>query len=80
MKHYVVILDWASDDERGVDILGVGDIYDEAKEIFDENIASEKQHAEDNGYDIQTDTEAEFDAGIMGSWNSDHTTLYIQEV
>ena len=80
MKHYVVVRDWASDYEGGVDILGVGDTYDEAKEIFNQHIEEEKQYADDNGYDIDTDTESEFDAGIMGSWFTDHITLYIQEV
>ena len=80
MKHYVIILDWAANDECGVEILGVGDTYDEAKEIFNQHLAEEKQFAENNGYDIETDTENEFDAGVMGSWNTDHTTLYIKEV
>ena len=80
MKHYVVILDWAANDERGVDILGVGDTYEEAKEIFDKHVVNEKQYASDNGYDIETDSESEFDAGQMGFWDEEHTTLYIQEV
>lgn len=80
MKHYVVILDWAANDAEGVNILGVTHTFDDAKEIFNQHIEEEKQLAEDYGYDIETDDEAEFDAGIMGSWYTDHTTLYIKEV
>lgn len=80
MKHYVVALDWAANDERGVEILGVGDTYEEAKEIFNKHIVEERQNAEDEGYEIVTDTESEFDAGVMGYWNEDHATLYIKEV
>lgn len=80
MKHYVIILDWANDDERGVDIIGVGDTYDEAKEIFSKRVDEERQFAEDNGFDVQIDMEREFEAGIMGYWNDNHTALYIKEV
>ena len=80
MKYYVVILDWAHDDERGVEILGVGDTYDEAKEIFANRIDEEKQFAEEHEYGIHVDMEREFEAGILGYWNEEHTVLYIKEV
>ena len=80
MKHYVVVRDWATNDAQGVDILGVGDTYNEAQKIFNQKVEEEKKYAANYDYDVETDTESEFDAGIMGSWNTDHTTLYIQEV
>ena len=80
MKHYVVILNWARDYEGATDVLGVTHTLQEAQAIFNEQLVQERQFAEQNGYDIDTDTDTMFDAGEMGYWCRDHITLYIQEV
>lgn len=80
MKHYVVVLDWATDEGESVQILGVAHTIEEAKEIFNQHLAEQKEFAEENGYDIDIDTETRFDSGVMGYWRIEHTTLYIQEV
>lgn len=82
MKHYVVLCDWSVDRscESGVDIKAVAHTLEEAKEIFAEEVANEKQYAEENGWDVLTDTDTEFDAGHFGYFNAEHTHLYIEEV
>lgn len=78
--HYVIVHDWAVEEEEGVSILGVVHTYNEARRIFDRKRRDELQYAEENGYDIDTDKDDKFDAGVMGEWRMEHTTLYIQGV
>lgn len=80
MKHYVVILDWATEDDSDVQILGVAHTLDDAKEIFNKRISEEIQFAEDNGYIIGTNDETEFEAFEDGYYAAEHTLLYIEEV
>ncbi len=79
-SHYVIVLDWATEDDAAVDIVGVFHTLDDAKEKFEKYVVEEKQLARDNGYDIETDNGQIFDAGIMGYWRNNHITLYIQGV
>ena len=81
MKHYVILCDWAVDNmcESGIDIIAVTHTLEEAKEIFAKNVVEEKRYAEENGWEILTDTDTEFDAGHFGYWAAEHTRLYIQE-
>lgn len=79
-SHYVVVLDWATEDDGDVQILGVAHTLDDAKRIFNEQITEEKMIAADNGYTIDEDTGHVFCAGIMGNWRNNHITLYIQGV
>lgn len=79
-KHYVVVLEWSTEDEEGVQILGVEHTFDEAKKIFDEYLVKEREFVEEHGYEIDEDTSCVFCAGIMGYWKDNHTTLYIQGV
>ena len=79
-SHYVIVLDWATDYESAVDILGVCHTYEEAKEIFDKQLVEEKKLVEEYGYEVETENESVFDAGEMGYWCRDHITLYIQGV
>lgn len=82
MTHYVILLDWATDSssECGIDVVAVTHTLDEAKSIFSERVSDEKQHAFDNGYEIYTDTETEFDAGEDGFYAAEHAHLYIVTV
>lgn len=80
MKHYVVILDWATESDCGVYILGVAHTIDEAKEIFNQHIAQERDIAEQHGYTVESDSDTLFEAGQMGYWNYEHSVLYIEEV
>lgn len=79
-SHYVVVLDWATEDDEAVAILGVTHTYEEAKEIFDKQLAEEKQYAEECKYEVNQEDASTFDAGRMGYWRMEHTTLYIQGV
>ena len=80
MKHYVVVLDWAVEDDEAVTILGVTHTLEEAKKIFDENLPEQKGYTEEYGYEVYTDTDVMYEAGMSGEWRMEHTALYIQEV
>jgi hypothetical protein len=80
MKHYVVMLDWATQDAEAVAIIGVVHTYEDAKKLFDEELVEEKGIAESKGYTVEVDEEDRFEAGIMGYWATEHSELYIQEV
>lgn len=47
MKHYVIVNDWANEYESGTNVLGVVHSLEEAKKIFNESLADEKQYAEE---------------------------------
>jgi hypothetical protein len=79
-EHYVIINDWATEYENGASILGVVHSLEEAKRIFNEYAAEEKQYAEEHGFEIYEDDEADFDAGEEGFYVSNHTRVYIQGV
>jgi hypothetical protein len=80
MTHYVVVLDWAVEDDEAVTILGVTHTLEEAKKIFDENLSEQKGYTEEYGYEVYTDTDVMYEAGMSGEWRMEHTALYIQEV
>lgn len=79
-SHYVVVLDWATEEDEGVQIFGVSHTLDDAEKIFNEQVVEERKFAEENGYSIEDDIKHVFSAGIMGYWRDNHTTLYIQGV
>lgn len=78
--HYVVVLDWASNDAEDVAILGVAHTLDDARAIFAEHISEERELAENNGWNIETDTNDVFEAYEDGYYAASHTRLYIQGV
>ena len=80
MKHYVIVNDWANEYESGTNVLGVTHSLEEAKEIFNESLADEKQYAKEHGFTIYDDCETVFDAGEEGHYVSNHTYLYIQMI
>ena len=81
MSHYVIVFDYMLDGMEGnVIILGVAHTLDKAKEIFNENVESEKEYAAENNYEIYNDTDTDFDAGENGRWCENHTHLWIQGV
>lgn len=80
MKHYAVILDWASDGEGDASVKAVTHTIEEAKVLFAEFVGDEKVIATDNNYEVETDTDYEFYAFEMGYKVTEHTRLYIQEV
>lgn len=83
MKHYVILCDWAVDNGEmasGVDITAVTHTLEEAKAIFAEKSADEKEYAYEHGWTIYTDTDEEFDAGEDGYYDAEHAHFYIQEV
>jgi hypothetical protein len=79
-KHYVIINDWSSQYENGVSILGVAHSLEEAKEIFNQYVAEEKQYAEEHEFEIYNNDDEDFDAGEDGYYVSNHTRVYIQGV
>ena len=80
MKHYVIVNDWANEYESGTNILGVVHSLEEAKKIFNESLADEKQYAKEHGFTIYDDCETAFDAGEEGYYVNNHTNLYIQMI
>lgn len=83
MKHFVVMCDWAISSsfiDCGVDVTGVAHSLEEAKEIFAKAVVDEKKYAEDNGWTIYEDSDAEFDAGEEGNYTEEHAHFFIQEV
>ncbi len=80
MIHYVVVLDWTSEGDNGCNVLGVAHSLDDAKAIFSDAVGDEKNMAEEYGWEIYEDCDAEFDAGEGGYYNNNHTRLFIQEV
>ena len=78
--HYVVVLDWAVEDEEAVAILGVTHTLEEAKKIFNENLPEQKGYTEQYGYEVYEDTDVMYEAGLSGEWRTEHTSLYIQGV
>ena len=81
MNHYVVIFDFVLDSMEGsTDVLGVAHTFEEAKEIFDKNVKSEREYAREHGWIIYEDNETCFDAGLSGRWCESHTRLWIQKV
>lgn len=79
-NHYVIVLDWAIEDDEAVEILGVTHTFEDAKKIFNENLPEQKGYAEEYGYEVYADTEVQYEAGINGEWRMEHTSLYIQGV
>ena len=79
-KHYVVIRDWAENDTRATDIMGIGHSLAEAKDIFEDVVGEEREYAQDHGYTVDEDTDVLFESGIEGSYSDHHTTLYIQVI
>ena len=80
MKHYVVVLDWAGNDEEDVLIIGVAHTLEEAKEIFAKQLIDEKKLADECGLHVETDTDTAFEAYESGYYAVTHSRLYIQEV
>ena len=80
MTHYVVVLDWAVEDDEAVSILGVAHTLEEAKKIFNDNLPEQKGYTEQYGYKVYEDTEVRYEAGVSGHWRTEHVALYIQGV
>lgn len=79
-SHYVIVLDWATEDDGDVQLMGIAHTLDDAKEIFSRCVDGERELAVEKGYNIIEDNEMILDAGIMGYWRDNHITLYIQGV
>lgn len=75
--HYVVLLEWATNDEYGVNVLAVTDNPEKANVVFTESVVTERNIADQNGWTVYTDSETEFDAGYDGFYNENHTNLRI---
>lgn len=81
MKHYVVIHSWANEEEAdGLTVIGVAHSYDDAKEVFDKAVLSEKIYAEENDFEVYEDSDNVFDAGEEGYHSINHTKVVIMEV
>lgn len=80
MKHYVIVNNWARGTTQKADILGVAHSMEEAKEVFRQYIADEKERARRKDYYVYADTDTKFDAGIFGAYSSNHICLYIEAV
>ena len=79
MEHYVVILDWATNDAESVEILGVFHTFEEAEKLYKSHLDYEHQLAAENGYVVEEDFNS-FEAYAEGYYAAEHTKLYIQGV
>lgn len=79
-NHYVVILKWTADLESDVNILAVTHTEEEARGTFEERLVSERAFSEEQGFEIYTDKDLDFDAGLSGHYSEGHTHLYVQKV
>lgn len=79
MEHYVVILDWATNSEESVEILGVFHTFEKAEELFKSHLDYEHKLAEEKGYKVEEDFSS-FKAYAEGYYATEHTKLYIQGV
>lgn len=78
---YAVIMDWALNDERGMNVNCVCLNKDDAIDELKKRVDVESRHlAEANGLEIIEDTKECFDAGIMGEYDANHVLHYIQLV
>lgn len=80
VKHYVIVNEWSNEYECGTTILGVAHSLEEATEIFNQNLAGEREYAKEREFTIYDDCETVFDAGEDGYYINNHTNLYIQSV
>ena len=80
MKHYVVMLDWATNDDFHSEVIGVGHTLDEAKSLLSQRLVQEIMFAEKHDYKIETNTDTEFVAYEDGFYSGEHTHLWIEEV
>lgn len=78
-KHYIIVLDWASDDDANTCILGVRHSLEEALEVFKEHVEEEREFANDRNWCVETDTDLEFSAYEDGYYVSEHTRIHIVE-
>lgn len=80
MKHFVVILDWATNDDHAMNIISVVHSFEEAKTILAEKKEEELKFAKEHDYMIETNSDVCFEAWEDGRYCSDHINLYIQAV
>lgn len=80
MKHFVIVLEWAADYGCGSNVIGVTHSLEEAKKIFNKTAAEEREWAIEHEWIIYDDLPTVFEAGQDGTYITDHTNLYIQEV
>lgn len=79
-EHYLVILDWATDWDSGIEVVGVAHNDNEAKEIFVNCVKKERINARNKNFTIAKDTEDYFDSGKNGFWEREHITVSIKKV
>lgn len=80
MMHYVVVLEWATDGDCGSNVIGVKHSLEEAKKLFNEIAADEREFAIEHEWIIYEDIDVSFDAGENGMYSANHSRLYIQGV
>lgn len=80
MMHYVVVLEWSTDGDCGSNVIGVKHSLEDAKKLFNETAAEEREWAIDHGWIIYEDIDVSFDAGEHGMYSDNHSRLYIQGV
>ena len=80
MKHFVIVLEWAAEYECGSNVFAVTHSLEDAKKILREFVAEEREYALEHEWIIYDDLPTVFEAGQEGSYITNHTNLYIQEV
>ena len=80
MKHFLIINEWASENESYFDIIAIAHSLEEAKEIFATKLEDEKEYAKEQEYEVFEESDVIFDAGEPDYYLGRHTKLYIQMV
>lgn len=82
-KHYAVVMDWADpriDEESGTVVVGVGHNMNEAKQIYERQLAHEKEVYVGTMFDSFEESSTRFEAWEADNYPNCHVLLYIQEV
>ncbi len=80
MRHYILTVDYAKGGEVGSDVLGVFHSPEAAKAEYDKQVGTERENAEDNGWIIESDESALFEAREEDDHTNNYACLYVQEV
>ena len=79
--YFIIVCGYCiNDDESGIDIIGVKEDFEKAKELYQKQLGTEKQNAENNGYDCIDESPTSFSAYEEGYYEGNHIDLYIERV
>jgi hypothetical protein len=78
-KVYILIQDYAVDLNTEFKVNAFKTI-EGAKKAFNDAVTESKPVDEENGFEVETDTDTEYEACINGEYVDNHSHVYIEEV